>query len=97
MKNYILSALLLISPLTVSYGKVSFGKCPKVKYMEDFNPKAYVGKWYEIVRDRLNPMTISTDCVTKEFGLNTDGDVDLYFRGYYSLLFRYNGAGGTLY
>ena len=65
--------------------------------MENFNPQAYVGKWYEIVRDRLNPYTISTDCVTKEFGLNADGDVDLYFRGYYSILFRYNGIDGTLY
>ena len=65
--------------------------------MDDFKPQAYSGKWYEIVRDRLNPYTISTDCVTKEFGMNKQGDVDLYFRGYYSLLGRYSGIDGTMY
>ena len=45
----------------------------------------------------MNPYTISTDCVTKEFALNQDQDLDLYFRGYYNFLFKYMGVNGTMY
>ena len=45
----------------------------------------------------MNPWTLMTDCVTKEFGLNSQGDVDLYFRGYYSMIFNYQGIDGTMY
>lgn len=46
--SVILSAL-----LTTTEAKVSWGKCPKVKYMDqsNFMPWRYSGKWYEIVRD----------------------------------------------
>ena len=49
------------------------------------------------MRDRLNPYTISTDCVTKEFALDKNGDVSLYFRGYYNLMMKYMGVDGTMY
>ena len=45
----------------------------------------------------MNVYTINADCVTKEFFLNSDGDVDLYLRGYYGLLFDYKGINGTMY
>merc|ERR1719313_478607 len=79
--------------------RISFGRCPSVNYMKNFDPARYSGKWYEVVRDRTNPMTISTDCVTKEFGpfdasLNK---MDLYFRGLYGWWMGYRGATGALW
>ena len=63
---------------------ISLGRCPRdISYIQDFDPKRYAGKWYEFLRDPGNPMTIATDCVTKEFALDSDGNLDLYFRGYY--------------
>ena len=51
------------------------------------------------MRDRQNPYSISTDCVTKEFGsLNAEEEsMDLYFRGYYWMKLGYMGVNGTLY
>ena len=57
--------------------RLSLGECPKTSYIANFNATGYSGKWYEQVRDMFNPYTISTDCVTKEFAPNKDGDVDL--------------------
>ena len=55
--------------------------------MSNFDPARYAGKWYEILRDPGNPMTIATDCVTKKFALDSNGNLDLYFRGFYHLFF----------
>ena len=79
--------------------KWSMGACPKVEYISDFDAERYSGKWFEIVRDRTNPWTLSADCVTKEFGeLNAEEkSMDLYFRGYYYLKMGYMGVNGTLY
>merc|ERR1711998_9081 len=77
--------------------KISIGSCGDVKMIENFDKTRYVGKWFELVRDRMNPYSISSDCTTKEFALNDDGDVDLYFRGYYGLAGKYMGVNGELY
>ena len=79
--------------------KISFGKCPKIEYMNDFDANRYSGKWFEIVRDRQNPYTISTDCVTKEFApFDADNkSMDLFFRGWYAFKWGYMGVNGTLY
>ena len=79
--------------------RVSFGKCPQITNIENFAPASYSGKWYEQVRDMMNPYTISTDCVTKEFSkFNAEEKrMDLYFRGYYWLKLGYMGVNGTLY
>merc|ERR1712032_1568242 len=77
------------------------GKCPKVNYMDqsNFKPQKYSGNWYEIVRDWTNPMTLSTDCVTKEFAPYDSklGKMDLYFRGLYGWWIGYMGANGALW
>merc|ERR1712032_1812317 len=67
--------------------------------MADFDPARYSGKWYEIVRDRQNPYTIGSECVTREFAqLNEDEmSMDLNFRGYYLWRFGYMNGSGTLY
>ena len=98
--NKSFAALAAIAMFTSSAeGKISFGSCPKVEYVSNFDAERYSGKWFEVVRDRTNPYTISTDCVTKEFGpFNAEEkSMDLYFRGYYFLKFDYMGVNGTLY
>ena len=68
-----------------------------MEYIKNFDAPAYVGKWYEQVRDRMNVYTLNADCVTKEFAMNSAGDVDLFFRAYYGSLLSYKGINGTLY
>ena len=98
-------SLATVAALTSAYmadtveARWSFGSCPKVENVSDFDPARYSGQWYEIVRDRQNPYTLSTDCVTKEFAPYNEQDksMDLYFRGYYMWRFGYMGASGTMY
>ena len=76
----------------------SLGSCPKVEYVDNFNPEKYLGKWYETKRGYFNLMELGTDCVTAEFKKNKDGkNVDLNFRGYYHWIFSYASGAGTLY
>ena len=87
----------IVANLMYIEARLSTGQCEDVEYVADFKPEKFAGHWYEIVRDTQNPYTISTDCVTKDFTLNKDGDIDLYFRGYYSLFGDYMGVDGTMY
>ena len=73
------------------------GSCDDVKMIANFDKARYVGKWFEQARDKLNPYSISADCITKEYALNDQGDVDLYFRGFYGLMQKYTGVNGCLY
>lgn len=79
--------------------KFHHGGCPHVEYMQTFDKKAYVGEWYEIFRDRHNMYTHHAECVTKEFDVNDEGAVDLYFRGLYDSHWwhGYHGVQGTMY
>lgn len=60
---------------------------------------AYTGKWYEVYRDKWNPHTMMADCVTKEYSMNPQGEIDLYYRGYYNMLGwgKYSGIGGKVF
>ena len=79
--------------------KWSWGSCPDVLNMPNFEPARYSGKWYEIVRDRQNAYTIGTDCVTREYAPFDDqsNSMDLNFRGYYMWRFGYMSGSGTMY
>ena len=73
--------------LSTADARINYGKCPEVSYMQDFKTAGYSGKWYEIVRDSTNPMTLTTECVTKEFSpVKEDESMDLYFRGFYQAI-----------
>ena len=86
--NLVLALTFLVSDIEKSNALMSLGRCPRdIPYITNFDPARYAGKWYEILRDPGNPMTIATDCVTKEFSLDSNGNLDLYFRGYYHLFF----------
>ena len=97
MKFTLATSLALASLMETSEAKMGLGQCPEVSIVENFDKTRFAGQWYEQVRDRTNPYTLFTDCVTMEFALNQDEDLDLYFRGYYYLLFKYNGVNGTMY
>ena len=84
-----------LAALGLANCRIRTGGCPNYKKMEDFDQTQYVGHWYEIKRDYWNTMTMWAECVTKEFELREDGNVDLYFRGEYPWGFR--GATGVLY
>merc|ERR1712046_122206 len=94
-------AITVLSALfSQSEGRMSKGKCEEnISYMTEFDAADYSGKWYEIVRDKENPYTVMTDCVTKEFGPvnKKDGTMELYFRGYYHNYDGYYGVNGKLY
>ena len=77
--------------------RLTAGSCPDIEYTADFDANKYAGKWYEQVRDRFNPFTITTDCVTKEFAPDENNDIQLYFRGYYNMFWRYSGVEGMMY
>ena len=65
--------------------------------MTDFDQTKYAGQWYTIEMDKRNRYSRGgTDCVTKEFQMNKDGNCDLYFRGKYQN-WGYRGVNGTLY
>ena len=87
----------LLVNLIFAEARLSSGQCDEIEYISDFKPKDFAGHWYEIVRDSSNAHTISTDCVTKEFSVNKDGDLDLYFRGHYKFYGDYMGVNGTMY
>ena len=78
--------------------RISFGSCPEVKQMANFDKYQYVGKWFEIVRDYQNPFTYFTTCVTMEFSsVKDDGSFDQNYRGYYWPVFWYGNNDGVYY
>jgi len=81
--------------LGVASARFSKGACPKVEYMDKIEKSKYTGKWYETYRDNWNIFTIGAECVTKEYALDENEDIDLYFRGNY-LVAGYQGVDGKL-
>ena len=92
-----ISVIALAALVGSSDAKISFGKCPEPERIANFDKARYAGQWYEQIRDTSNPWATGFECVTKEYRLNENQDLDLYFRGYASLLFSYMGIDGTMY
>lgn len=80
------SLSLILGAISLTDAKLSAGTCPEVEIMDNFQPEKYAGKWFEVARDVHNTYSYTAECVTKEFGINKEGDVDLYFRGKYMLM-----------
>ena len=76
---------------------MTIGKCPDVDYMDTFDTAAYAGLWYEIERDGMFPYTMGSSCTFKEFTLDSNGDLDLWFGAYQPMMFSYSGVGGKMY
>ena len=93
MKSITFAAL-----LGLSAAKFRLGWCPDYQTQENFDAEAYSGQWFQVYRDRHNWWTRGADCVTKEFELTEDGNLDFYFRGFYNWhgWGKYLGIGGEL-
>ena len=62
----------------------TWGKCPDVDLMANFDPSQYTGTWYEIYRDAATPFEKDQDCVTATYGEYSDTAVTVYNRASYS-------------
>jgi len=87
----------LMSALGLTSGHLSFGSCPEVEYMKDFDIERYSGKWYQYEVDWWNFYALGqTDCITAYFEQNDFGNYDLSFRGDFPIE-GYLAGIGTLY
>ena len=91
-KQIVLSAL-----FACASAKMSFGKCPDVNQVESLDKAAYAGLWYETERDMMFPMTMGSKCTFKDFTLDSNGDLELWFGAYQPMMFSYSGVGGMMY
>lgn len=89
--------ILALAALGVTEARVSSGGCPKVEMMDDLDETRYTGKWFEWRRDYWNTYTQWAECVTKEFAMRPDGNVDLAFRAKYPFPWGYRVGDGVLY
>ena len=54
--------------------RIIVGQCPKPKLVENYDPDAYLGIWYELRRDESIPFETG-ECVTAQYRLNDDGSI----------------------
>jgi lipocalin len=70
--------LIFLAVLSVVSCGFSWGRCPDVKYeLKSFNGTAYMGKWYEVVREKSMPFERGT-CQEATYTLNDDGTIKVY-------------------
>ena len=90
--------LVMSSLMTAAEGRMSFGSCPEVKVMANFDKYRYVGKWYQIVRDYNLLWTPWVQCMTMEFSqVKDDGSFDQNYRGLFWPIFTYVNNDGVYY
>ena len=77
----------LAGSLSMAQAMLGFGACPKPALISSMDTTAFQGQWYEIERDFMFPMEISATCVTQEYKLNSDANLDFRFRGWYAMMF----------
>lgn len=89
-KTLIYTAFALAAALAISSFTNSTSKIVPVK---NFNPKKYVGKWYEIARIdfKFERNLIHT---TANYGLNGDGTINVLNRGYNTVKKAWQNAEG---
>ena len=94
--KFSIAALAFIAALESAEARISFGSCPDYQNVSDFDVEAYAGKWYDQANGGWMLYTAGARCITKEFGLRDDGNLDLSFRGLYGL-WGYRSGDGALY
>ena len=85
----------LIALIGAAAARMSFGGCPEVPLVADFDASAFAGNYYEILRESMFMYEMGQECSTQSFTLNADGELDLYFRGDFGLM-GYRGVDGYL-
>ena len=82
--------------------RFKWGSCPTGltwATMDKSGMEDFAGTWYEIQRDKWFPMEIGAECVTQEYAMRADGNMNLWFRGDYTFFGyrnRGSGVGGQL-
>ena len=100
MKFSLLASLSALA--AVADARISWGSCPTGQTyatMDQAAQEKFAGTWYEIQRDKWFPMEIGAECVTQEYAMRPDGNMNLWFRGDYTFLGyrnRGSGVGGQL-
>ena len=75
--NTALKFTILISLLSLSLTRISWGKCPDFEYeIKSFNTEDYLGKWYEIARHKSTSFQ-KGDCTTIKYSFNQDKDINV--------------------
>ena len=69
-----LSALILVEQVASTYSE---GPCPSITPVKPFDSARYVGQWYEIYRDQSTPFEKGAKCVTAQYSLRDDGDLNV--------------------
>lgn len=59
----------------------SFGSCPTVRVMQNFDVRRYLGLWYEVKKYPFI-FTLGGKCVTANYDLNQDGTVQVFNKQY---------------
>ena len=62
-------------------GRRSWGSCPEVQLVDNFDPQLYTGRWYEIRRDSEISFEKGSSCVTATYGEDTYRSVSVYNHG----------------
>ena len=57
----------LLAERTQAY--IRFGACPSIEPVEDFEVERYMGRWYEIIRDKLTPFQFLAECTNVDYAL----------------------------
>ena len=90
------AAIFALGMLGAAEARMGEGSCPTgVTYMDNFEPARFAGKWFQVESDSVHRWASESSCVTQEYAMNADGNLDLYFRGNYNG--GYRGINGTLY
>ena len=74
---------------TAAEASLRMGSCPSYTRMETFDVERYMGKWYEISRDKLtiyDAKSIFAGCGSADYKLNDDGTVGVWNRAHYPML-----------
>ena len=70
--------------LSVAQGIITMGqKCKPVQSVSNFDRKAYLGRWYEVVRDKDTSFEWMGKCVTADYGDEPYGLVSVTNRAWF--------------
>ena len=89
MKHFIAgAAALLLLTESAEASRTYKAKCPTtIPVVKTLDLSKYVGRWYELKRDRGTPYEYDSVCVTATYQKNSNGGIDVYNRGWYWWLF----------
>lgn len=75
LKSLALLSVLAITSIPQTFARLSWGACPQVTTVENFDLSQYVGIWYEIKRDKITEFEEGGTCTTATYSTNSDGSV----------------------